>query len=279
MTTDNGRVEINGLVLAQMQFDMLNAEGVCAGLLTGHMRTSVSHHTTDSAEAAVSTASTLVITGYSPFAPGAFSPTTGVITPAALSSVPNAVGVYSFRRTTRILDNPTLREEALFDSLSANMRVPPVLMIFTSATESHTISFDFACLIPAERQVAYGNDNFELSEALPAYSRFARAQLTIANLVETTQTTLATFESSQPARMAAATAAAPAGARGSTATATAIATVAADLDAAAAVHVRACETGVERAVRVLGDAIARLTESEARVVALRREVDALKGLV
>ncbi|KAI8614152.1 hypothetical protein BC830DRAFT_1128846 [Chytriomyces sp. MP71] len=131
----------------------------------GHVKLLQSTQTTDDAEDAITTQRIVVVSAYSP----AHFSQDGSIDPQSVPS--NTVGIYSFRKLTRI-DTPTLLEDALLDSLhdalrsastsssallnTANVKrqshfltIDPsltILALFTSSTDdvSHTINFDFA---------------------------------------------------------------------------------------------------------------------------------------
>ncbi|KAI8833504.1 hypothetical protein BJ741DRAFT_612270 [Chytriomyces cf. hyalinus JEL632] len=200
------RVEISGLLLAQMKYDMINSNGRCFGLLRGHVKHRVSTQTTDENEDAASAEEAVVVTAFTPLHH------TSIPRDASLQSikaVKNIIGMYSFRKHSRI-DLISLREEALFESMRVSQVDPQfnpqlaLLALFTSTTdEAHTINFDFVMY----RKVASNSAvSPSVDGAIPRSDGtiFTRTPICIANMIESTQSNHPVFISSlsQPATFA-----------------------------------------------------------------------------
>ncbi|KAJ3008051.1 UNVERIFIED_CONTAM: hypothetical protein HDU68_003244 [Siphonaria sp. JEL0065] len=179
-------IEISGLLLAQLKYDMINASGgSCMGFLRGH--------TTDDAEDTITSRNAIVITGYVPFKRSDYNSRGSFIHDIA-SYLPNTIGMYSFRKSTRIDSTVSVKEEALFESLRSSLAgnlkansggfepAMATLMLFSATTEGVVLNWDFAAYHRSFAQNA----------------PFSRTHIQISNLIESTQSSHPVFISSLP---------------------------------------------------------------------------------
>ncbi|ORY40792.1 hypothetical protein BCR33DRAFT_719316 [Rhizoclosmatium globosum] len=230
-------VQVSGLVLAQIKYDLLNSGGLSKGVLLGHSASITTNQTTDDAEDSTRTHSVLVLTGFAPLSH--FDST------KSNDSNDSIVGIYSFRKGTRIDGKVvSLKEDALFEDLieSANQK-DRVLMLFTLGFEGTTLNWDFVAL----------------SKKRPD-QEYTRIPIQITNLIESTQSSHPVFLSSisnQPS------------------TSHPFNTVLARLDPMR--HVKEYESVLEDSMKILGKELAALEESEREVVELRRRVAEIRN--